>query len=100
MNTSLNIPLTLRLMREEVKSRKLASLLHQLGVEEQCKWLPSFNDPIAESLGLETDEDFNNYDLMMDAIACKISNENDLNNVVALVGRFLGEIEYLKKLKV
>jgi len=58
MNTPINTKLTLRLMREELKSRKLGILLYQLGVEEPCKWLPSFNDPIADYLQLETDEDF------------------------------------------
>jgi ribosomal protein L12E/L44/L45/RPP1/RPP2 len=99
MNTS-NTNLTLRLMREEIKSRKLATLLHQLGIEEQCQWLPSFNNSIAERLGLDTDEAFHQYDVTMDALARKVSNEKDLHNVLQSVSGFLDEIDSLAELRV
>jgi len=34
---------------------------------------------------------------MMDAIACKISNEVDLNDAVSLAGCYLSELECLHK---
>lgn len=98
MKTS-NTSLTLHLMREEIKSRKLATLLHQLGVEEQCQWLPSFNNTIAERLGLESDEAFHHYDKTMEAIARKVSNENDLNKMLKSVTGFLSEIDYLSNVR-
>jgi hypothetical protein len=65
------------LLREELKSRKLASILHDLGVEEQCPWLPCLNDPIAECLGIQTDA-FQEYDMLMDLFAQHTSTIEDI----------------------
>jgi hypothetical protein len=82
--TSGNSPLNDRLailLREELKSRKLSELLHQLGVEK-CPWLPSLNEPIAECLGLNSDEAFLEYDKVIDGSVKMLNNSGDLGETV------------------
>ena len=82
------------LIREEIKARKLAAILHALGVEEQCPWLPSLNDPIADCIGIHTDAEFQEYDELMDqcvnhtfttkdAIKIAIALANNLKPIVS-----------------
>ena len=75
------------LLLQELKSRKLSILLHQLGVEE-CLWLPSLNEPIAQYLGLKTDEEFREFDIMVDKCVKEISDASDLKpTVINLMSR-------------
>ncbi|MEJ0055758.1 MAG: hypothetical protein WDN75_08960 [Bacteroidota bacterium] len=67
--------IAIALLREELKSRKLAILLAQLGVSD-CQLLPSLNEPIAECLGLDTDEAFLEYDRIMNECAEKVGSES------------------------
>jgi len=77
--------LTLLFVRAELKSRRLGILLHQLGVEEQCPWLPSFNDIIAECLDIKTDEEFLKYDKMMEVHASHIARVEDILATATLI---------------
>ena len=67
--------LALLLIREELKSRKLATILLELGVKN-CQLLPSLNEPIAEYLGLDTDEAFLEYDRLVDECTKEIDDSN------------------------
>lgn len=76
------------LIREELKSRKLAAILHGLGVEEQCPWLPSLNDPIADCIGIHTDAEFHEYDMLMGLFVNHTCTVNDATKIASdLVNR-------------
>lgn len=72
------------LLSADLKSRKLSQVLHSLGVEE-CPWLPSLSEPIAEALGLRTDEGFKEYDILMDDCALQIENPHDVKAMAEYV---------------
>jgi hypothetical protein len=72
-------PTLAALLREELKSRKLARIFRQLGVGEQCPWLPSFNEHIAQSLRLDTDESFRKYDALMEELAQEINSLTEID---------------------
>lgn len=77
------------LLREELKSRKLALILHDLGVEEQCPWLPTLNEPIADCLGIRTDAEFQKYNMLMERFANQTHTVGDISTFVAAITKEL-----------
>ncbi len=73
-----NIQLSIYLIKEELKSRKLFHALHEVGLDD-CYFQPHLDVLIMESLGLcdGTDETFTRYDEIMDRRSKKIEADHD-----------------------
>ncbi len=73
-----NIQMSIYLIKEELKSRKLFHALHDAGIDD-CYFQPHLDILIIESLGLRdgTDETFKMYDEIMDRRSKKIEADND-----------------------
>lgn len=73
-----NIQLSIYLIKEELKSRKLFHALHEVGLDD-CYFQPHLDTLIMESLGLcdGTDETFKIYDEIMDRRSRKIEADKD-----------------------
>ncbi|GCC51925.1 hypothetical protein SanaruYs_21560 [Chryseotalea sanaruensis] len=73
-----NIQLSIYLIKEELKSRKLFHALHEVGIDD-CYFQPHLDVLIMESMGLcdSTDETFTRYDEIMDRRSKKIEADND-----------------------
>lgn len=73
-----DIQLSLYLIKEELKSRKLFHALHQVGIDD-CYFQPHLDFLILESFGLDdgSDEIFNVYDNILEKRSKKIDADND-----------------------
>jgi hypothetical protein len=73
-----NIQMSIYLIKEELKSRKLFHALHEVGIDD-CYFQPHLDILIMESIGLcdDTDETFKIYDEIMDKRSKKIEADND-----------------------
>lgn len=73
-----NIQLSIYLIKEELKSRKLFHALHEVGLDD-CYFQPHLDVLIMESLGLcdGTDETFSMYEEIMDRRSKKIEADHD-----------------------
>lgn len=74
-DTSENEKFLFQLIREELKSRKLTRLLGAMGVINS-PYVVTLNEPIAQLLRLNTDEDFLKYDRIMDGCVKKFKNRH------------------------
>lgn len=70
--------LTLYLIKEELKSRKLFHALHEVGLDD-CYFQPHLDSLILRSVGLDdhTDETFARYDAILDKRSKKIEADYD-----------------------
>lgn len=66
------------LIKQELKSRKLFSMLHEIGVND-CAYEPHLDFLILRSLGMddEKDETFNMYDRIMDKRTRKLKETKE-----------------------
>lgn len=81
-----NEKLLLHLLREELKSRRLSKLLSRIGINDS-PFMVTLNEPIAQLLGLKTDDDFRWYDFAMEH-ACRITDDQvSLTNEVETIAR-------------
>lgn len=62
------------LLREELKSRRLACLLHEIGLNDS-RYTVTLNEPIAQLLQLKTDKEFFEYDRLMDRHAKRLKGD-------------------------
>lgn len=98
-----NIQVSIYLIKEELKSRKLFHALHEVGLDD-CYFQPHLDSLIMESLGLsdDTDETFRRYDEIMDRRSKKIEADNDsiMKQALKVYHELLNEkskLGYLKK---
>jgi hypothetical protein len=72
------VELSLFLIREELKCRKLFHTLSKVGLDD-CYFRPHFDSLILRSIGLDEDNDeiFNNYFRMMEKRSNKIEADQD-----------------------
>jgi hypothetical protein len=73
-----DIQLTLYLIREELKSRKLFLTLHEVGIDD-CYYQPHLDSLILNNVGLDdgSDETFNICQQILDKRSRKIEADND-----------------------
>lgn len=73
-----DVDLTLFLIKEELKSRKLFHALHEVGLDD-CYFQPHLDSLILRSVGLDdgTDETFSIYDDIIERRSKKIEADND-----------------------
>lgn len=73
-----DIQVSLYLIREELKSRKLFSALHQAGIDD-CYFQPHLDSLILRSVGIDdaSDETTNQYNEILDRRSKKITADND-----------------------
>jgi hypothetical protein len=69
---------SLYLIKEELKSRKLFHALHDVGLDD-CYFQPHLDSLILRSVGLDdgTDETFSIYDNILEKRSRKIESDND-----------------------
>lgn len=73
-----SIQMSIYLIKEELKCRKLFHALHEVGIDD-CYFQPHLDIVIMESMGLRdgTDETFRIYDEIMDRRSKKIEADHD-----------------------
>lgn len=109
MNTRLKLPLvklpsemqvSLYLIREELKSRKLFHALHEVGLDD-CYFQPHLDSLILRSVGMDdgTDETFNIYFDIIEKRSKKIEADNDSTMKQALKAyhELMNEKQRMKK---
>jgi len=87
--------ISLYLIREELKSRRLFQSLHQVGLDD-CWFQPHLDSLILESMGMEeyNDEMFARYDAILEKRSRKIEASND--SVMKQAMKVYGELCSLK----
>jgi hypothetical protein len=88
--------LTISLIREELKSRKLFLALHQVGLDD-CYFQPHLDALILDSLGIteHTDDLFGQYDEILERHSKKITADG--NSVTKHANGVYGELMALKE---
>jgi hypothetical protein len=95
-----NIQMSIYLIKEELKSRKLFQALHEIGLDD-CYFQPHLDVLIMESMGLcdDTDETFSIYDEIMDRRSKKIEADYDsiMKQALKVYHELLNEKEKLMR---
>lgn len=91
-----DIQLSLSLIREELKSRKLFNALRKAGLDD-CYFQPHLDLLILSSVGLDdgTDETFSIYDEIMEKRSKKIEADNDsvMKQAMKVYQELMGEMK-------
>ncbi len=97
-----HVQLSIYLIKEELKSRRLFHALHEVGLDD-CYFQPHLDVLILESIGLSdrTDETLSMYEAIMDRRSKKIEADNDsvMKQALKAYHELLNEKEKLRQTK-
>jgi len=95
-----DVQTSLYLIREELKSRKLFHVLHEVGLDD-CYFQPHLDSLILRSLGLDdgTDETFNIYHEIIEKRSMKIHDDYDsiMKQALKVYNELLNEKKKMKQ---